>query len=684
MDKSAVLAAALVLSGCSSVASIPLPPPPPVVAVVKDKFPPRPLTLLYTSFQDHAVLQRDKKLPLWGLTLPGATVEVSFAGQNAIATADAKGHWQTTLPAMKAGGPYTLTAKSSSGESQTLSDIMLGDVYLCSGQSNMELPLRLATNYDGELRSAQNPLLRLFHVQRYSSAQPHDTFGSDASWAVTSPETAKEFSAACYYFGRELQPAAKVAIGLIEDAWGGAAIQAWISNNTLNTLGGYGDVLDIVKTYAASPTNGDLKYRALVHAWFDAHDPAMKAPSAWFDPALDDSGWDANVPVGGWRPWPKLAKFDGILWLRKTINLTAEEAQGSATLTLGQISNYDLAFVNGVEVGAGEGYDVVRNYTVPPGTLHDGKNVIAVAVYVGGGFLDAAEKMSLKLASGAAKPLTGPWAWKTSVPSDHLPQLAHQPWLNQFGVSTLYNGQIVPLGATQIRGIVWYQGETDTDQPVEYRRLLKALIEDWRNKFGDSTPFYVVQLPGYGPYRTAPAKSSWAALRESQRLVVATTHNTGLAVTTDLGVPDNIHPQMKQEVGRRLALLARQQIYGEPIEGSSPTPLDASRKGKTVTVRFDHVAKGLKTREWDRAIGFSLCEAPDHCGYVDGIVAKDRVTFDASHHPKATSLRFCWADSPFCNLVSSEDLPAMPFELPIALEQKRADHFSAFFTRRRR
>ncbi len=670
MDKSAVLAAALLLTGCTTVVSTPVPSPPPILTVVKDKFPPRPLSLLYTMFQNHAVLQRDKPLPLWGLTAPGATVEVFFAGQSASATADAKGHWQLTLPAMKAGGPYTLTANSSSGETQTLSDVMLGDVYLCSGQSNMELPLRLATNYDSELRSAQNTQLRLFHVQRFSSAVPHESFGADASWAVTSPETAKEFSATCYYFGSELQPAAKVAVGLIEDAWGGAAIQAWISNDTLNALGGYGDVLDIVKTYAASPANGDRKYRALVHAWFDAHDPSMKAAPPWFDPSLDDSNWDANVPVGGWRPWPKLAKFDGIVWLRKTVTLTADEAKGAATLTLGQISNDDLAFVNGAEAGAGEGYDVVRNYTVPSGTLREGKNVIAVGIYVGGGFLDPAEKMSLKLADGTAKPLTGPWRWKTSVAADHLPQLAHQPWLNQFGVSTLYNGQIVPLGATQIRGIVWYQGETDTDQPAEYRRQLKALIDDWRRKFGGGTPFYVVQLPGYGPYRTAPGKSSWAELRESQRIVVAATPNTGLAVTTDLGVPDNIHPQMKQDVGRRLALLARQQIYGQPVEGSSPTPVAASRNGKTVTVIFDHVAKGLETRQWDRAIGFSLCEAPDQCGYVDGIVTKDRVTLDAAHHPKAISVRFCWADSPLCNLVSSEGLPAVPFELPIAAKKK--------------
>jgi sialate O-acetylesterase len=663
MDKSAaaVVVVAFALSACSS---LPLmKPPPPVVAIVKadQKSAPRPLTLLYTTFQDHAVLQRNKSIPVWGRTQPGAEVDVSFAGQTVTATADASGQWKAELKPMPAGGPYVLSAKSSSGESQTVKDVMTGDVYLCSGQSNMELPLRLATNYDSEVRSANNPMIRLFHVQRFTSPAPRATFGADASWAVTTPDTAKEFSATCYYFGRELQPAAGIALGLIEDAWGGSAIQAWISNEKLANLGGYDETLDIVKTYAATPKAGDLKYRALVHAWFAANDPALKA--GWADPAFDDSAWDSLVATGGYRPWPKLADFNGVVWLRKTIELSADEAAGAAVLNLGQISDIDLTFVNGVEVGAGEGYDVARAYSVPAGTLHTGKNVIAVAVKMGAAFLDPANKMSLKLAGGMAKPLAGAWKFKTSA-NEPLPTIAHQPWLNQFGVSTLYNGMIVPLGPTAIRGIVWYQGETDSGQPAEYRRLLKALIEDWRARFGTQTPFFAVQLPGFGAPRIAPGQSPWAELRESQRVTVAATPDAGLAVTTDLGVPDNIHPQMKQEVGRRLALLAKKMIYGLPVEGISPSPVSATRQGKSVIVRFDHVGAGLTAREWDKAIGFSVCDADHSCHWVEGTLAKDTVTLAAS--AKAQTVRFCWSDSPLCNLYSAEGLPAVPFELPIA------------------
>lgn len=670
MDKTVALAAtALVLSACSA---LPI-TPPPVVAVVRgeQKFPPKPLSLLYATFQDHAVLQRDKAIPVWGQTAPGATVQVSFNGATTGATADANGRWHTELPAMKAGGPYSLSAKSSNGETQTVKDVLIGDVYLCSGQSNMEMPLRLATNYDSELRGASNPNLRLFHVQRFTSPKPKETFGADASWTVTTPDTAKEFSATCYYFGRDVQPAAGVPVGLIEDAWGGSAIQAWISNEKLASLGGYEAPLDIVKTYAASPKDGDIAYRALLRKVLLTHDPAMSATQPWFDPALDDANWESCTASGGWQACPTF-KDQGIYWLRKTIELTSAEAESATTLLLGQISNNDLAFVNGTEVGGGEGYDVPRVYPIPAHTLHAGKNVIAIAIMTGGGLLDTADKMGIKLSGGAIKPLAGAWKWKQSVTAQNTPNVPHQPWLNQFGISTLYNGMIVPLGPTPVRGILWYQGETDTGQPAEYRRLLKALVEDWRTRFGAETPFYAVQLPGYGPPRNEPGASGWAETRESQRLAINDLPNTGLAVATDLGVWDNIHPQQKQAVGQRLALLARQNIYGQTVEGHSPAPLSATLTGKTVTVRFAHTGTGLVSRAWNKAIGFSLCTADNQCHWVDGVVGKDAVTMTLPKLGKTvlSKVRFCWADSPMCNLYSAEGLPAVPFEMDITRAAK--------------
>jgi sialate O-acetylesterase len=669
MNKSVAVAAVLVVAAC---ATNPPPPPPPVVAVVKAQqtFPPRPLTLLYTTFQDHAVLQRDKPIPVWGLTGPGAQVEVSFAGKNATATADAAGHWQAELPAMGAGGPYTLSATSSTGQSQTLSDVMVGDVYLCSGQSNMELPLRLATNYDSEMRSATNSQIRLFHVQRFSSAAPRETFGADASWAVTSPEAVKEFSAVCYYFGSNLQPVAGIPVGLVEDAWGGAVIQAWISNEKLHTLGGYDQAIEIAKAYAASAKEGEAKWRAAITDWWNAHDPALKASPAWNDPAFDDSNWATVIPDASWhwRLWdsPQLKNFNGIVWLRKTIEVTAAQAGGPAVLSLGPIDTFDIAWVNGKLVGAMQGYDVPRVYEIPAGTLHEGKNVLALAVQSGVGILSPGDKMNVKFADGSVMALSQPWRWKASAPMQQTGSPLGVPWLNQFGLSTLYNGMIVPLGPTQIRGIVWYQGESDAGHPKEYARLLPALIEDWRSKFGANMPFYVVQLPSFGPPTVKPGPSDWASLREVQRRVVDATPDAGLAVTIDLGSPDNIHPQSKQEVGRRLALLAERDIYGRNIAASSPSPLSVSRIGKKVTIAFAHAAQGLVAREWDHAIGFALCNADGSCFYTDGYIHHDTVELNAAHQPRAVSVRYCWADSPLCNLYSSDGLPAVPFEMAIA------------------
>jgi sialate O-acetylesterase len=665
------LVAAFVLASCQAIPQQ-VAAPPTVAVPVKEEhaFPPRPPALLYTTFQDHAVLQRDKPIPVWGLASPSAEVDVAFAGKSAHATADASGNWHTELSPMSAGGPFELAVTSSTGQTQTVKDVMVGDVYLCSGQSNMEMPLRLATNYDYEIQSAKNTSIRLFHVQRFPSPTPHETFGTDASWAVTSPDTVKEFSAVCYYFGREVQPAAGVAIGLIEDAWGGSAIQAWISRKGLHALGGYEEPLEILDTYARDPKAAEVKWRAMAHAWWMSHDPALAASPRWSDPSYDDSGWDKAVPVGKFSTWkvPALKTFDGIVWVRKSFDVTAAQAGGAATISLGAISRTDTTWVNGVDVGAFDGYDIKRVYEIPAGTLREGKNLVAVGVLAGDGLLSPAEEMTVRFADGSVTALTGPWRYKLSAPFVQTGRTPHVPWLNQNGVSVLHNGMIAPLGGTQIRGVLWYQGEADTWQSKEYERLLPALIADWRAKFGADTPFFIAQLTSFGPTATKPQRSDWAALRDVQRRIVEKTPNTALAVTIDLGARDNIHPAAKQELGRRLALLAERSIYGLNIVDRGPTPVAATREGKTVFVKFDNVAAGLSAYEWDRVIGFSLCDAAGNCSFADGAVQHDQIKIDSA--AKAATVRYCWADSPLCNLTNSEGLPAGTFEIPISTGKK--------------
>jgi sialate O-acetylesterase len=634
--------------------------------------------LLYPMFQDHAVLQRNRPIPVWGDTAPGATVTVTLvrsapgatsptAPARAIARAGADGRWRATLPALQAGGPYTLTAASSAGSRQTAGDILIGDVFLCSGQSNMEYPTRLASDYDQDVDDAHDSMIRLFHVQRWRSMAPRSTFGAGAGWRVTSPRSVRQFSAVCYFFGRDLQPALGVPVGLIEAAWGGSLIQAWIGPRTIRRIGGYGRYLDLLPLYARSPAAAWKRWDAIAAQWWRRHDPASAARPPWYAPAYDDASWRTIVPTGTWREWkvPRLETFNGLVWLRKDIVLGAGAAQQRAVLSLGPIDQSDIAWVNGVQIGASEGYDVPRVYQVPAGVLHAGRNLIALGVFGGAGPLLPGGQMTLQLGDGKAVRLSGKWRFRTSVPMSRTGQIPHVPWQNQFGLTDLHDGMISPLGETRVRGIVWYQGESDADQPKVYARLLPAMIGDWRRQFGADTPFLIVQLPGFGPYRRRPEPSDWARLREVQRQVAKSTPNAGLAVTIDVGSRRTIHPTDKQDVGRRLALLARALIYHQRVVGLSPSPIAAWHAGQQVRVRFDTHGGGLEAEAWSRPIGFQLCDRAGHCAFAHAVQHGADVAVSDAATPGAVEVRYCWADSPICNLYDRDGLPAVPFELPI-------------------
>ena len=636
--------------------------------------------LLYETFQDHAVLQRDVPIPVWGTATAGSTVTVTLArdagggaalsapaASHVTAQAGPDGHWQATLPPLHAGGPYTLSAVSSAGARQSASDILMGDVYLCSGQSNMEYPTRLASDYDQDVKNANNTLIRLFHVERFRSVVPRTTFGAGAHWDVTSPQSVREFSAACYFFGRDLQPTVGAPIGLIESAWGGSVIEAWISAPRLHRLGGYDRYLDLLPLYAKSPARARQEWYRIAAGWWRAHDPASTASPPWYAPSYDDAGWGSVVPGGTWREWniPELQTFNGLVWLRKPFELTARQADESAVLSLGAMDQSDITWMNGKQAGAAEGYDVPRVYQVPRGVLHAGRNVLAIGVLGGAGPLLPGREMTLQLADGTTVRFSGQWRYKTSAPLSRTGHIPHVPWLNQFGLTVLHNGMVAPLGATRIHGILWYQGESNADQAQRYGQLLPALIADWREQFGQSTPVLIVQLPGFGPYRTQPQPSDWAQLREAERRVAAATPRAGLAVTIDIGSTDFLHPTDKQDVGQRLALLARSLIYGQSVVGVSPSPVAAWRSQGEVRVRFDTHGGGLQTEESNRPIGFQLCDGAGRCAFADARQRGSDVVLDGSSATDATTVRYCWSDTPICNLYDREGLPAVPFELPI-------------------
>ncbi|HWQ85421.1 sialate O-acetylesterase [Brevundimonas sp.] len=625
-------------------------------------------SLLADVFQDHAVLQRDRPIAVWGRAAPDAQLAVTLAGTTVAARADAEGRWRAVLPALPAGGPHELSV-AQDGRAQVLTDLLIGDVWLCSGQSNMEFGVRSATNADTEIGNSADPSLRLLLVGRSSRPSPTNRMGPGSVWRVSGPESVRDFSASCFFMGKQLRRSQNVPVGLIAASWGGSVIEDWLSEPALRRIGGYDVPLAALAVYARSPEEGRRVWDETSNRWWRDNDPGSAGSTPWYSPAYDDADWSTAAPEGFWEgSSPELTTFDGLVWHRTAVTLTAAQAAGGATLRLGPVDDVDTTWVNGRKIGGGEGWDTPRTYSVPAGVLHEGRNIIAVGVLDtggGGGLWGPAADKTLALANGSVVSLAEPWRRRVSAPISGLRNLPRTPWVGGSGVTTLSNGMIAPLDGYGLAGVAWYQGESNVGDPEGYRRLLSGLIADWRTRFGDGQlPFLVVQLANFGPPASTPTDSAWAALREVQREVVEADANAGLAVAIDIGDRYDIHPTNKQEVGRRLALSARAVAYDDAPVPASPSPRTAEVAGPTVVVRFDRVGDGLVVFGAARPVGFELCGA-EGCRFVDARVQGETVVLDAAGVVEPRSVRFCWADSPVCNLYGDAGLPAVPFELPL-------------------
>ncbi|WP_407352823.1 sialate O-acetylesterase [Luteimonas sp. R10] len=628
--------------------------------------------LLHAMFQDHAVLQRDRPIRIWGQARPGEEVRVALGGARARGRADEGGRWEVRLPALAAGGPHTLVAAASGGATQTVDDVLVGDVWLCSGQSNIVLQVHRTLDSRAEIAGADNDAIRMLTVGEAGSAVPLETFATPVRWLKTHPDTVRDFSATCYYFARELQKRVDVPMGLISAAWGGSRIQAWTSADALRATGEYDGELDVLALYADDPAAAVGRWGDLWAEWWRGRSDVAMGDEPWSPDAAPAGDWhDAPRELGAWERWgvPELAAFDGMVWYRTTVTLTARQAAQGAVLALGPADEMDMTWVNGRAVGSTYGAGDAREYRLPPGLLREGDNVVVVNVldtYRDGGLAGPASRHALRFEDGSGVALDGTWRYRV-VPGVDWPPRA--PWQSAAGLSTLYNGMIAPIGRYDLRGIVWYQGESNTFEADRYRGLLQALRSDWRARFGADSPLLVVQLPGYGMPATQPTESGWAELREAQRRVAGEDPLTGLAVTIDIGDRYDVHPPNKQELGRRLARVARHAAYGERLPPSGPVPRSAWREDDAVVVRFGDIDDGLVAYGADGPIGFELCAAgAGTCRYASARIDGDRVRLRASSAPAATRVRYCWADSPICTLYDATGLPAGPFEMQISTE----------------
>jgi sialate O-acetylesterase len=640
-------------------------------------------------FQDHTVLQRDRPIMIWGRAADGEGVSVSLGATTVTTRADLSGQWSVQLPAMSAGGPFVVSAQGESGARQSVSDILVGDVFLCSGQSNMELPVRRAGDTDSEIRDSRNDTIRMLNVEHASSLTPRTEFGGPVVWQSAAPETVPEWSAACFFFGRELQKTVHVPIGLVNASWGGSNIRPWMSAAALHANGGYESALGLLALYAQDPAAAQSQFGKDWEAWWRGKSGERVGEEPWnvgrrgtvasrnAAPATDQT-WDpAPAELGDWRYWgvAELKDFAGLVWYRTHITLSAADAKEAQRIDLGAINQVDETWINGRVIGNTFGYNAARSYNMTPGVLHAGDNVLvinALSNYGSGGMLQGGARRALQLAGGKSIPLDGPWEYRIVPPSYGYPPRA--PWESVGGLTSLYYAMIAPLGRFSLRGVLWYQGESNAEEASSYQALLTGLMADWRHQLGAELPFLVVQLPNYGKLSAQPAESGWAELREAQRQAVAKDAHAGLAVTIDIGDPHNLHPTNKQDVGRRLARAARHVIYGESIAPSGPVALTATREDGGVVVEFADVERALVAYSHDSPIGFELCgDAPRSCRFAEARIAGAKVALRSSSGATegaggalVTRVRYCWADSPVCTLFDGAGLPAGPFEMRIS------------------
>ncbi|MGI4743664.1 MAG: sialate O-acetylesterase [Janthinobacterium lividum] len=619
----------------------------------------------------HMVLQRGRAVPVWGWAAPGEAVSLTFRGKTYRASApDASGRWQATLPPTPAGGPYVLTVKGQN--TITLTDVLVGDVWLASGQSNMQYKVKdgpggyqPTQNADQEIAAANFPNIRFFTADQAVAYRPQAE-AAGTGWQVCSPATVASFSAVSYFFSRDLYQQYQVPMGVVVSSWGGTPAEAWVSAEGLRSFPEFGPR---IATFATKTTSLNDDQRAYADQQRElmrnvrAHDKGyLPNGQTWATPSVDARAWPTMPLPGLWETMPALATYDGIVWFRKEIDLPAAMASQPLTLTLGKIDDIDSTYINGVKVGSTNGYEKLRTYQVPAGVLRPGRNVLAVRVVDqggGGGIAGQPDQLALR-GAGQTLSLAGPWQYQVGLPPQDQP-VAPAPGGGQMAPTTLYNAMIAPLQPFAFKGVIWYQGETNADRAAQYRTLFPALIADWRQHFGADLPFLFVQLANFQPVQPQPAASAWAELREAQAMALQLPR-TGMATAIDIGDPADIHPHNKQEVGRRLALAARRVAYGDnKLVYSGPTYTSMAVAGPAIRLKFAQLGTGLLAKGGEALQGFAVAGADQKFYWATARLVGNEVVVQSEQVPSPVAVRYDWADSPNGNLYNKENLPAVPF-----------------------
>ena len=605
-------------------------------------------------FSSNRVLQRDMPIRVWGKADKNEVISVALNGSVQTAKTGKDGIWRVELPAMKAGGPYDMQIESAE-ETIGLTNILIGDVWVCSGQSNMEFGLNNVINAGQEIAASTLPDIRLLNVPK--NMQSKEQFDLEpCEWTACNPQTSPLFTAVGYFFGKELQPEIGVPVGLIHTSWGGTDIETWTSWETAVKTN------DTYKKYAGKDQEKAMGYSMdNIRLYKEALKKDKGLVQKWYVPAYKTKGWKTMAVPKVWEA--ELANEDGIVWFRKTIDLPAGVTGKKARINLGAVDDEDLTYVNGVKVGEMNFWMPNRSYEIPAGVLKGGNNVIAVRITDTGGLggiLGKAEEVYLEI-DGQRYSLAGDWVYKPSVVTSMYKVSGISP--NSFS-SLLYNGMVHPLIGYGIKGVIWYQGENNAGRAYQYRTLFPAMINDWRQQWGYEFPFLWVQLANFMAVEDQPKDSDWAELREAQNMTLSLP-KTGQAVITDIGEAFDIHPKNKQEVGKRLAKAALQVAYGQPVLGEGPVYKSMKVEGEKVILTFGNVGDGLTTSDRNRygyVNGFSIAGADRKFVWAKAYIDGNKVVVFSEKVPNPVAVRYGWSNNPYDdNLVNSAGLLASPF-----------------------
>jgi len=611
-------------------------------------------------FADHMVLQQNQPIHIWGWASPGEKVTVILNDQKATASASRDGNWTISLLAQKAGGPYPLTVK---GQNQIiLNDVMIGEVWLCSGQSNMEFKLENSLFAKDEIAKSANLKIRQFKVPNRMSAVPKTDFDG-GNWQISSPETSGDFSAVAYYYAKKLSAELNVTVGIINASWGGTFLESWLSFQALHTLPDYSHYHELTQDELNNWFNvTEKKYDQIFSLLGISNRDSIREDSIAFrKPEFDDSKWlTARLPQQ--FDYDLLPRFDGVVWFRREINIPEEVAKQGITIYLGRIDDYDITYVNGEKVGSTMGVYASREYQVPTEKLKSGKNTIAIRVldyWERGGFLDPASEFNISSGN-----------WTQSLAGDWKMTIGNMSflWIRTPNVhpNLLFNGMLSPILPYSFKGAIWYQGENNVLFASQYRQIFPELIKDWRKKFSNGNfPFYLVQLPNFNSINSNSQHggSDWADLRESQTSALKLP-NTGMVVTIDLGDSTNVHPKDKTELARRLALLALKNTYGQNLgEVASPMIHDVRIEANIVDLRFSNIGTGLIAHDkYGYLKGFEVAGPDQKFYYAKAVIEGERVIVSSEKVPNPVAVRYAWSSNPSdANLYNKEGFPASPF-----------------------